>query len=115
MEDTDADLAFAQQVVVEYTRALARDLDENRLPGRADALPFGKAVIKQAIETSVAFMSSTSGLTGEMREFFETAYVSLAEYLDPELATLVLDLRRAEDAHSGRYTRNAIASRSHTN
>jgi hypothetical protein len=30
----DADLAFAQQVVVEYARALERDLTEQNLPAR---------------------------------------------------------------------------------
>ncbi len=97
MSDADADLAFAQQVVVEYARTLARDISENRLPGRVDSLPFPKTAIKEAIEASVTFLSTTSALTHEMREFFETAYVSLAEYLDPELAALVLEYRRAAE------------------
>lgn len=101
---TDADLAFAQQVVVEYARVLARDLSENRLPERVDVLPFSKTVIRDAIETSVTFMSSTSGLTDEMREFFETAYVSLAEYLESELVSLVQDYRRAAEELSAGTT-----------
>lgn len=104
MSDTDTDLAFAHQVVVEYARVLARDINENRLPERVDALPFAKAEIRRAIELSVRFVSSTSGLTDEMREFFETAYVSLAEYLEPELVSLVLDYRRAADELSAGAT-----------
>ena len=97
MSDADADLAFAQQVVVEYARTLERDLNENRLPARVDSLPFAKAAIRDAIETSVTHLSSTAALTADMREFFETAYVSLAEYLEPELAALVLEYRRAAE------------------
>ena len=108
---TDADLAFAQQVVVEYARVLARDLSENRLPERVDVLPFSKTAIKDAIETSVTYMSSTTGLTDEMREFFETAYVSLAEYLESELVTLVQDYRRAAEELSAGTT---IADRTST-
>ena len=108
---TDADLAFAQQVVVEYARVLARDLSENRLPERVDVLPFSKTVIRDAIETSVTFMSSTSGLTDEMREFFETAYVSLAEYLEAELVSLVQDYRRAAEELSAGAT---VADRTST-
>ncbi len=108
---TDADLAFAQQVVVEYARVLARDLSEDRLPERVDVLPFSKTAIKDAIETSVTYMSSTTGLTDEMREFFETAYVSLAEYLESELVTLVQDYRRAAEELSAGTT---IADRTST-
>ena len=50
-----ADPESAQQIVVEYARKLERDLDENRLPARVDSLPFAKAAIKEAIETSVNF------------------------------------------------------------
>ena len=111
MSATDADLAQAQQIVSEYARVLTRDINENRLPQRADALPFAKAAIKEAIETSVAFISSTSGLTGEMSDFLETAYVSLAEYLEPELLNLVLDYRRAAEELSAGAT---IADRTST-
>jgi hypothetical protein len=51
VSDADADLAFAQQVVVEYARTLARDISENRLPGRVDSPQFPKTAIKEeAIE-----------------------------------------------------------------
>jgi hypothetical protein len=107
----DADLAYAQQVVVEYSRALERDLTENRLPARVDSLPFAKAAIMDAIETSVTYLSSTASLTDELREYFETAYVSLAEYLEPELVALVLEYRRAaEELSAGVSTADRTAS-----
>lgn len=107
----EADLAFAQQVVVEYARTLERDLSENKLPARVDSLPFAKAAIMDAIETSVTYLSSTSALTDELREYFETAYVSLAEYLEPELLTLVLEYRRAaEELSAGVSTADRTAT-----
>ena len=111
MTESDADLAFAQQVVVEYARALSRDIGEHRLPQRVDTLPFSKAAIKEAIESCVTFLSSTTGLTEEMREFFETAYVSLAEYLEPELVSLVHEYRRAAEDLSADTT---VADRTST-
>ena len=65
----DADLAFAQQIVVEYVRTLERHLTEQNLPAPVDS-PFAKAAILNAIETSVTFLSSTSALTDELREYF---------------------------------------------
>jgi hypothetical protein len=111
MTESDADLAFAQQVVVEYARTLSRDIGEGRLPQRVDALPFSKPAIRQAIESCVTFLSSTTGLTDEMREFFETAYISLAEYLEAELVSLVHGYRRAAEELSADTT---IADRTST-
>ena len=106
-----ADPESAQQIVVEYARKLERDLDENRLPARVDSLPFAKAAIKEAIETSVTYLSSTETLTDELREYFETAYVSLAEYLEPELVSLVIEYRRAaEELSAGSRTTDRIAT-----
>jgi len=105
------DLARAQQIVVEYARTLARDLEERRLPARVDGLPYAKAAIKDAIETSAAFLCSTDALSDEMREYLETTYVSLAEYLDPELVALVEEYRRAaEELSSGSTTAERTAT-----
>jgi len=92
-----ADPVSARQIFVEYARKLERDLDEHRLPARVDSLPFAKASIREAIETSVTYLSSSEALSDELRDYFETAYVSLAEYLEPELVSLVLQYRRAAD------------------
>jgi hypothetical protein len=87
----------AQQVVVDYARLLERDIAENRHPARTDSLPFAKPIIKTAIRTSVMELASTGQLTEELREYFETAYVCLAEYLDGELVDLVSEYRRCAE------------------
>lgn len=86
----------AQQIVIEYARALERDINENRHPARADSLPFAKPIIKSAIRTSTKHLAAIGLMTEEMREFLETAYIGLADYLDGELVELVTLYR-----HSG--------------
>jgi hypothetical protein len=85
----------AQQVVVEYARLLERDLADNRYPARVDSLPYAKPIIKSAIQTSVQSLTRSGQLTDDLREFLETAYVSLAEYIDAELAHLLVQYRAA--------------------
>jgi hypothetical protein len=87
----------ARQIFVEYARLLERDLSEDRHPARIDSLPYAKPTIRAAIETSVRQLVQTDQLTGELRDYFETAYVSLAEYVDGELARLATEYRRAAD------------------
>jgi hypothetical protein len=87
----------AQQIVVEYARVLERDLTEERHPARIDSLPFAVADIKAAIRTSVTHLVASGQLTNELRDYLETAYTSLAEYLDAELVELVAEYRRSAD------------------
>lgn len=87
----------AQQVVVEYARVLERDLAGNRHPNRLDALPFAKPLIKTALETCAREVATAGQLTDELREFLETAYVSLAEYLDAELVDLMAQYRASAE------------------
>jgi hypothetical protein len=88
----------AQQVVIEYARTLERDLTESRHPARVDSLPYAKAVIKSAICTSARHLAVSGQLTDDLREYLETAYTSLAEYLDGELVELVIQYRRSAEA-----------------
>lgn len=85
----------AQQVVIEYASLLERDLTENRHPARVDSLPYAKPIIKTAIRTSVQSVMSSGQLTDELRDFLETAYTSLAEYVDGELVQLIVQYRTA--------------------
>ena len=87
----------AQQIVIEYARRLEQDIAEGRQPARIESLPFAKAVIKRAIETSVNQLASSGQLTDELCEYFETAYTSLAEYLEGELVDLVTEYRRSAE------------------
>lgn len=92
-----ADPLDAQQIVVQYARVLERDIDEQRHPARIDSLPFSKPVIQEAIRTSVTHLLFSGQLTTELRDYFETAYTSLAEYLDPELVALMTEYRRSAE------------------
>jgi hypothetical protein len=88
----------AQQVVIEYARVLERDVTEHRHPARVDSLPYAKPVIKSAIRTSAQYLAVSGQLTGELREYLETAYTSLAEYLEGELVELMTQYRRSAEA-----------------
>jgi hypothetical protein len=88
----------ARQIVVEYARTLERDITENRHPARVDSLPYAKPIIKTAIRTSAQYLSASGQLTEELREYLETAYTSLAEYLDGELVALMAQFRESADA-----------------
>jgi hypothetical protein len=97
----------AQQVVIEYARQLERDFAQQRHPARIDTLPYAKPVIKSAIRTSVKSLSASGQLTDELREYLETAYIALAEYLEGELVELMTLYRTsaeqlAADAQSAR-------------
>jgi hypothetical protein len=85
----------AQQIVAEYARVLERDLNEHRHPARVDSLPYGKPIIQSAIKTSVISLSTSGQLTDELREFLETAYILLADYLDADLVRLMSEYRES--------------------
>jgi len=87
----------AQQVVIEYARMLERDVSENRHPARVDSLPYAKPVIKSAICTSARNLAVSGQLTDELREYLETAYTFLAEYLDGELVDLMAEYRQSAE------------------
>jgi hypothetical protein len=87
----------AKQIVTEYARILNRDLERGSFPLPTDSLPFAKPTIKTAIETSLLALISTGQLTEELREFLETAYVSLADYVPADLVQLMREYARAGD------------------
>src|SRR5262249_8153424 len=87
----------AQQVVIEYARLLERDFEQQRHPARIDTLPYAKPVIKSAIRTSVKNLAISGRLTDELRDYLETAYISLAEYLESELVELMTLSRQSAE------------------
>jgi hypothetical protein len=91
------DAADAQHIVIEYARVFERDVEQNRHPARADSLPFAKAIIQTAIRTSVLHLALSGQLTEDLRAYFETAYTGLAEYLDPEIVTLLNEYRHSAE------------------
>ena len=93
-----SDPVSAQQIVSEYARVLDRDLERGSLPASIDSLPFAKAAIKTAIETSLQSLVSSGRLTDDLREFLETAYVSLADYVPADFVQLMAEYTRAGEA-----------------
>jgi hypothetical protein len=61
-------------------------------------LPYAKDTIKAAIQTSLAALAVSERLTPELRDFLEIAYVSLADFVDDELARLLREYRQAGEA-----------------
>jgi hypothetical protein len=90
-----SDPPVAQQIVVAYVRFLERQAESGDWPARLDSLPYPKPTIKTAIQTSAWALASTGQLSDEMREFLETAYVTLADYIEPDLARLMGEYQRA--------------------
>ena len=91
------DPVSAQYIVAEYARVLDRDLQQGSFPARVDSLPFAKPAIENAIKTSVLALASSGQLTDDLREFLETAYVSLADYVAPDIAQLMSEYSRASE------------------
>ena len=91
------DAGDAQQIVIAYARLLERDVTEDRLPARLDSLPYSKPIIKSAIQTFVRGLSAQGQLTAEHRDYLETAYSFLAEYVDNELVELVTQYRQSAE------------------
>src|SRR4051812_18221855 len=89
------DPVVAQQIVADYARVLERHAESDVWPGQADRLPYPKPTIKSAIHTSVVALTATGQMTRELEEFLESAYVSLADYVSADLASLMAEFQRA--------------------
>jgi len=88
----------ARQIVGAYVARLEHDLTINRYPMSRAALPYAKPIIRTALQTLTSDMVRTGMMTIELREMLETAYVSLADYVDDDLARLLREHREASDA-----------------
>jgi hypothetical protein len=87
----------AQQIVIAYARLLERDVQENRHPARVESLPFAKPIIQAAIRTSAVELAASGRLSDDLRDYFESAYALLAEYVDAEIVTLMTQYRESAD------------------
>jgi hypothetical protein len=92
------DPSAAQVIVAEYARVLEQHHEQRQHPAPVHLLPYPKQTLKRAIQTSLATLAATGQLTDELAEFLETLYVSLADYVDDELAALMREYREAGDA-----------------
>jgi hypothetical protein len=102
----------AHRIVADYAGLLETQTQREIYPALLTDLPYPKETIKTAIQTSVAALAATDQLTTELRDFLEVAYVSLADYIDDELARLLREYRQAGEAleHDGRQSREKIGS-----
>jgi hypothetical protein len=87
----------AQRIVADYAHILERHLSAGDLPAALELLPYPKQTIKSAIRTSVETLASAGAMTDDLREFLQTAYVSLADYVGADLVQLITEYRRAAD------------------
>jgi GDP-D-mannose dehydratase len=87
--------ADAQQIVAAYAALLEQHTEQDVYPIATSALPYSKDVIKTSFRTVVAAMTTTGQMTVELRDYLEIAFVSLADYIDDELARLMLEHRQA--------------------
>lgn len=84
----------AQRIVAEYGHVLEQ-WSGDALPASIRALPYPKQTIKAAILTCMATLRARSELTSELLEFFEEAYVALADYVDDDVARVMAEYRDA--------------------
>lgn len=89
------DPVSAQQLVARYAAVVERDAEAGAFPAPVTALPAPKPAIAVAVATVVRALAGSGQLTGELEAFLEDVHVSLANYVDDELAALAAEHRRA--------------------
>lgn len=106
----------AQRIVADYAALLERESQVGVYPGSSRQLPYSKPIIKQAIQTCVLALVAHQQLTSELRDCLEIAYVSLADYLDDDLACLLTEFHEASEtfANDSRRVREKLDTASWT-
>ena len=102
----------AQQIVADYAQVLGNDLEAAGLPASVDSLPYAKPTIKSAIRTSARTLIANGQLTEELRDFLQTAYVSLADYVGADLARLMKEYQESAEhfASDSRLVREKLST-----
>lgn len=85
----------AQRVVADYLKVVEAHAAQEVYPGSLRDLPHSKEIIRSAFKTAIEALVSTGQLTPELRDYLEVGYVSLADYVEEEVATLLREYRRA--------------------
>ena len=85
----------AQRVVADYLKVVEAHAAQEVYPGSLRDLPHSKEIIRSAFKTAIEALATTGQLTPELRDYLEVGYVSLADYVDEEVATLLREYRRA--------------------
>jgi hypothetical protein len=102
----------AQRIVASYLKVVEAHAAADAYPCSIDDLPQSKDTIRAAFRTCVVTLASTGQLTSELRDYLAIAYVSLADYVDDESATLLREYGRAgeELAADARLAREKVAT-----
>jgi hypothetical protein len=97
----------AQSIVAAYLKMVEAHAAADVYPGSLRDLPHPKETIRSAFKISTMALVTTGQLTADLREYLEIAYVSLADYVNEEGATLLREYARAgeELAADGRLAR----------
>ena len=93
MDPTDP--IVAQKMVSEYVALLEQHAGEDVYPAPIASLPCSKEILKASIRTSAAALMSSGQMTGDMRDFLEVAYMSLADYVEDDLVQLMREYQTA--------------------
>lgn len=87
--------ADAQGIVAAYLTLVEAHASADVYPGSLHDLPHPKETIRAAFKTSTMALIGGGQMTTELREYLEIAYVSLADYVDDEGATLLREYVQA--------------------
>jgi len=85
----------AQAIVAAYLRLVEAHAAADAYPCSLGDLPHPKETIRSAFRTSTKTLAAMGRLTPELRDYLEVAYVSLADYVTQEWATLLGEYVRA--------------------
>jgi hypothetical protein len=85
----------AQHIVASYLQQVEADASADVYPCCAADLPQSKETIRAAFKMCVTTLETTGGLSRELREYLEVAYVSLADYVSQECVDLLREYGRA--------------------
>jgi hypothetical protein len=102
----------AQRIVAAYLERLEAHAEADVYPASVRDLPHPKQTIRSAFEISTRTLVGTGQLTPQLRDYLEIAYVSLADYVDDEVATLLREYAQAGEALAAdhRIAREKVAS-----
>lgn len=87
----------AQRIVAAYLAIVETHAALDVYPCSLRELPYSKESLRRAFKTSMSALVATGHLTSDLRTYLETAYVSLADYMDDECATLLREYARASE------------------
>jgi len=79
----------AQRIVADYLKVVEAHAAQEVYPGSLRDLPHSKEIIRSAFKTAIEALVSTGQLAPELRDYLEVGYVSLADYVEEEVATLL--------------------------